>query len=181
MAGVVSVGPGFEAVAVFRIGTAAAEHRTDVVLLDVVQMIHEVAQLGLRHLADLLLERHLLDERPNLFVVGRVRLRLDGGSWHRWQIQKHEERRGETESAKSKQRPASSNVDIRRPLLAVINPINLHFALFWSTGQLSRLSRIGVVAIEFSDAAGISWCESRRGLAGPGNSSRRANLLAESA
>ena len=76
LAGVVGISPSFEAVAIVRVGTAAAEHGTDVVLLDVFGMILEVAQLGLRHLADLLLERHLLDDRADLLIVLRVRLRL---------------------------------------------------------------------------------------------------------
>ena len=66
---VVEVGPGLQAVAFLGVGTAAAEQRADKVILDVGRVL-QLVLLGLRHLADLFLQRH---PRQQGFGLGIVR------------------------------------------------------------------------------------------------------------
>ncbi len=75
---VVEIGPGLQAVAFLGVGTAAAEQRTDEVLLDVGRVL-EFVLLGLSHLADLLLERHLRQEGFSLGIVGGEHFRFGSG------------------------------------------------------------------------------------------------------
>ena len=58
---VVHVGPGFQAVAVVRIRTAAIENRAQKERFDLAQIFH-VLLIGLSHLADLLVEGHLPEQ-----------------------------------------------------------------------------------------------------------------------
>ena len=60
---VVDVGPSFEAIAFLGIGAAAAENRADEILFDVAEVVLDVLELRLGHLADLFVERHLGDDR----------------------------------------------------------------------------------------------------------------------
>ena len=69
LVGVIHVRPGLQAVACLRIRRAPGEERAQEVGLDVLH-VGELLLLRLRHLADLLLERHLREERLGLRVVG---------------------------------------------------------------------------------------------------------------
>ena len=75
---VVDIGPGFEAVALLRIGAAAAENRADEILFDVAEVVLDVLQLGLGHLADFFVERHLRDDWLDQGIEGGVVFRLSG-------------------------------------------------------------------------------------------------------
>ena len=65
---VVQIGPGLQAVAFLGIGIAAAEEGAEREVLDIGRIFERVL-LGLGHLADLLVERHLREEGFDLSVV----------------------------------------------------------------------------------------------------------------
>src|SRR5471030_3563557 len=69
---VVEIGPGLQAVALLGIGPAAAKNRPDEVALYVRDVFDELL-IGLRHLADLFLQRHLCQKRLDL--------RVESGQW----------------------------------------------------------------------------------------------------
>ena len=71
MAAFVQGRPGFGAVAIGRVSVAAAQHGADTKLRNFAK-VFEVCGLGLRHLADFFVERHLRDDGLGLGIVLEV-------------------------------------------------------------------------------------------------------------
>ena len=67
---VAEFGPRHQIVARLRVGIATAQQRAEVILLDIVDALEEHL-IGLRHLPDLLLQRHLRQQRLHLLVEVR--------------------------------------------------------------------------------------------------------------
>ncbi len=69
LAAIVHGGPGLAAVALLRIRITATQDRTDIQLLNIVQVFDEIL-IGLRHLPDFFIQRHAGDNRLNLLIKG---------------------------------------------------------------------------------------------------------------